>query len=212
MPFITQNQSVISPKFVKIIFESCSLIDSVFKYSMPPDKRYTLKDYSQYFEQYFELENSITIFLDQPIRFINPFKEWTSRIPKWWQAYNKLKHDRLSNLEVATYENTVLSLAALHQVISRDRNFIPTLLSAGWFNPDSEDFGELAAARIGEVGIPIHVIPVESKLFVSPNHHNFVNTTDSEPVIDDCDFSIRTKNIILIYEYFEGNTTTILTG
>jgi hypothetical protein len=176
IPFIENNKQVISPKFIPIILEACSLINSVFKNSKgQKGKKHDLKSYTKLVEQHLYLEEAISIFLNPPLRFLTPFENWTKATPAWWAAYNKLKHDRLDNYDAATYENAILAMSGLHQVISRSVEFAPVLLSAGWLNSNSRDVGELTAARFSLSRISTKVIPVASKLFVSPLDSNFVN-------------------------------------
>lgn len=48
---------------------------------------------------------------------IQPFKDWDSSKPaqslKWWDAFDKLKHNRFNNRKLANQENTLNILAAL---------------------------------------------------------------------------------------------------
>jgi len=45
---------------------------------------------------------------------VAPFAEWTSsKMPSWWLAYNKLKHEPTKNLPFATLTVAVQSVAAL---------------------------------------------------------------------------------------------------
>ena len=196
IPFIENNKQVISPKFIPIILEACSLIDSVFKNSKgQKGKKHDLKSYTRLVEHHLYLEEAISIFLNPPLLFITPFENWTKAAPTWWAAYNKLKHDRLDNYDAATYENAILAMSGLHQVISRSVEFAPALLSAGWFNPNSRD-----ASRFSSSGDPI---PVASKLFVSPLSYNFVNNDSGHPAIEPfCDFTDRVKSILAAYEWF----------
>lgn len=62
--------------------------------------------------------------------------------------------------------------------------------------------GELIAARISSSGVPIHLIPVASKLFVSPLHDTFVNYESGHPAIEACDFTDRVKALLAVYEWF----------
>lgn len=48
---------------------------------------------------------------------IDPFKNWTlKKPPKWWDAYNSIKHDGHLYYKKANYENALNSLAALFQL------------------------------------------------------------------------------------------------
>ena len=205
IPFINCNKQVVSPKFVPIITESCGFIESIFKETASTvRKKYGLKDYSKDLESQLDIEGAITIFLNPPILFLSPFNSWTNKQPLWWEAYNKFKHNRLSNYDVATYDNAIMALAGLHQVISRTMDFIPSLIANGWFNSNSPDIGELIATRISEAGVPIQIIPVESKFFVSPLNDNFVTFENGDPHIIECDFTNRVKEMLTVYEWFNG--------
>jgi hypothetical protein len=197
--YTEDNRRIVSPRFVPIILDACSLIDSVLRdFIGQPEKRSSFKYYARETEQHLELDSAFSIFLNTPLEFLNPFASWKTKVPVWWSAYNHLKHDRLNNYSTATYENTVLALCALHQVVARDRDFIPNLISAGWFNSQSPEFPELVLAQHIEVGVkPIHVMPVETRLFVTPLHSNFVEFKGVQPVlIEDCQFSPRTTAMI----------------
>ncbi len=203
IPFIDVNKQVVSPKFIPLIIESCGLIESIFKeMEGNEEERYGLKKYSELLEPYLDLEVAISIFLHPPIQFLNPFHDWTNAPPTWWLAYNKLKHDRLNNYDIATYENVILAISGLHQIISRNTDFVSTLLIAGWFNRDSPDIGELIAAKLAGARAPIHVIPVESKYFVTPQHDNFVVINNgAQSVEESCDFSKRVRDILTVHEW-----------
>ena len=198
LPFIEQNKFAVSPKFVPIIVDSCSLVESIFKEISIDDKKNDFKTFSQLHESTLQLENAISLFLNLPLQFIQPFKGWKTKQPSWWKAYNALKHDRLNNFEGATYENTISALCGLHQIIARTQLFIPSIAVAGWLNSESDDFVEMLAARSAMSGLP--ELPVESKLYVSPSRGNFVDTTSTSPTIEYWDFSSRVKNFVLMYE------------
>lgn len=203
IPFIEQNMQVVSPKFIPVILEACSLIESIFK-ELTNNKRkiHNFKKYAELHEKHLELEDTISIFLSTPIRFYQPYKKWTKIAPNWWHAYNKIKHDRLNNYEYATYQTVVLSLNGLHQLISKCILFTDHLIKAGWFNPDGEFIPDLVISRISESGIPISIIPCESKMFVSPlNFNNFVSFQHGDPIIKECDFSNRVKLLLTMSGY-----------
>jgi len=202
LPYDGVSSTVASPRFASIILEACSLIDSVLMDFVGDRERRDLKRYSQLVEKYLELDGAISIFLNTDLVFLNPFAGWQSRVPEWWAAHNRLKHDRLNNYSLATYQNAVLALAGLHQVISRNRDFIPDLISAGWIHPESPDLPELLMARVAEHGVPIQVIPVESGLFASPLHSSFVECQDGRYLVSDrCTFSPKVTALVTAYEW-----------
>ncbi len=180
IPYIEVNRDTVSPKYVPIILESCSLIESIFKSFVENDKKnYQSKDYSNLVEPILQLERAFSIMLVSPLEFFNPFENWTEEPPDWWQSYNNLKHDRLKNYKDAKIDIVIKSMCALHQVIARTIRFLPELVKDGWYNLFSGELGELMGELLiiqtrGTIGISMETIPVETELFVSPNHGNFV--------------------------------------
>lgn len=76
------------------------------------------------------------------------------------------------------------------------------MTAAGWFNAGSLAFGEMLAARIASSGRSGGLLPVESRLLVSPATDNFVESDERRPRIsDDCEFSERIRSIITAYEW-----------
>jgi hypothetical protein len=56
-------------------------------------------------------------------------------------------------------------------------------------------------ARVSESGLPLKLIPCESRLFVSPLSFNIVTFREGEPIIEDCDFSDRVKIMLTMDGY-----------
>jgi hypothetical protein len=205
LPFIDENSQAISPKFVPIIIDACGLIDFVF-YEISADKsteHFNLKKYSKIHESRLCLQTNATLFLASPIRLLQPYKEWTKEQPKWWAAYNSLKHDRLNNFHFATFTNAVQALAALHQLMARQRSFIGSFLKAGWVDTTNiETLENLGSAAY--VGTSIDIV-VESKLFASATNENFVNPDKSDDFRFDVNYeanglSNRIRNILFGHE------------
>jgi hypothetical protein len=67
--------------------------------------------------------------------FQKPFEDWKLNEPlKWYQAYNKSKHDRLNNFHEANFENLILAFSALFVLLSsqfRTESFAPGITSLG---------------------------------------------------------------------------------
>ncbi|MFW5700736.1 MAG: hypothetical protein ACOCWM_03515 [Cyclobacteriaceae bacterium] len=202
IPFIEQNQNTISSKFIPIILEACSLIESIFKDTLGKGK-FNFKNYSREIDSQLNLSETITIFLTTPLKFIQPYSNWKDEVPLWWDVYNKIKHDRLTNMHLATFNNAVLAITALHQIISKHRKYTNHIIEQGWISPDSEIIGELVGARlINDNCIPINLIACESKLFVSPLGANFVEKRKKQFfVVDNCEFSNRVRVKINMSEF-----------
>ena len=198
IPYIDQNQDVVSPKFVPVLLDACSLIDSVLKSSTDASKRHTFKDYAIELEGRLELEDATTLALVAPLQLLRPFKGWTHAPPPWWQAHNLVKHDRMRNYSAATYAHTFSAMAGLHQLLARSWAFLGNLTRAGWFNEADEQFAELAAARAAGCGPP--ALPVQTSLFVSPIRDDLVDWSSDSPQIHPWDFTERVKNHVWEWE------------
>lgn len=198
VPFIEQNKNVFSPKFIPLLTEACSLIESVFRHMTNNEERHTLKTYVSMFEDRLELEEATSLLLVYPLQFLRPFHGWRTSAPTWWDAYNRLKHDQISNYSAGSYVNAVNALGGLHQVLSRSWAFLGHLTRAGWFNQFCDAFGELGASWAAGTGPPD--MPAETKLFVSPIRDNFVDWSADPPTIEHWDFTERVKNHIWEHE------------
>jgi hypothetical protein len=201
IPYIDQNFKLISPKFIPLILESCSLIESIFKLYLG-DKKQNFKEYADSMEDQLNLEETISIFLVTPLQYLQPFKNWKNIIPEWWNVYNKLKHDRLNNYHLVNFESVIKSLTALHQVISKSDYFFDNIIERGWINPESKLIPELISSIINQNGLPIEQIACESELFVSPHRGNFVREENNCFLVDYVDFSNRVKIKISFDEYW----------
>ncbi len=205
LPFIDENSQAISPKFVPIIIDACGLIDSIF-FEISADKnteRFNLKKYSKIHESRLELDNNATLFLASPIRLLQPYKGWVTEQPKWWVAYNSLKHDRLNNFHFATFTNAIQALSGLHQLMVRQRDFVGGFLKSGWIDTTNFEVVENLGVASYE-NLKVDVI-VESKLFASASCENFINPDTSDNLHFDVNYeanglSNRIRNILFGHE------------
>lgn len=199
VPYIEHNRTVASPKFVPLLMDACSLIESVFRHTMGDGKRQTLKSYAATLEKRLSLEEATSLLLVSPMKMLRPFEGWTRAAPAWWDAYNSVKHDRIKNYDAATLEHAVTALAGLHQVLGRSRDFLSHLATAGWFNEGDEHFMELLT--MNDVGCGPPDMPVETRLYVSPTLGpigSFVDLSAVPPTIDESwNFSWRVRLFII---------------
>lgn len=206
IPYIENNRGVISSKFIPIIMDACSLIESIFKsFADNTNERYNLKKYSKLYEPSMLLEDNISLFLASPIEPLNPFKDWTKCQPDWWAAYNSLKHDRLSNYQAATFTNAVMALAGLHQIMARSKTFIGSFLRVGWISTEEiETVADLSSvAHQGSLHLQPPSLVIESSLFVSSTRENFVKSFDNLYFDIDYDMSgisNRLRNLLFAHE------------
>jgi len=65
--------------------------------------------------------NPIAIFGPQTTLLgykIRPFSNWNLSVLDWWASYTKLKHNRIENIKVATFEMILKSLGAVYIILS----------------------------------------------------------------------------------------------
>jgi hypothetical protein len=77
--------------------------------SLRKNQSLTFTDYSSFLNKSMSL-NTKTIEIVGLNAYTLPFKE---DYPEWWNVYNKLKHDKYSNLKKATLKNALKALGAL---------------------------------------------------------------------------------------------------
>jgi hypothetical protein len=177
IPFVESNRQAISPKFVSIVMEACSLIDSVFR-ELTSDKvkHLNLKKYGLEHEAALSLDGNLSLFLSTPVQVLRPFRDWTNKQPGWWAAYNRLKHDRLNSYEAATYTNAVQAMAGAHQLMARNKQFVGEFIKAGWVDTNDDEL-MMTIASVAHLGALMRNPPefvVESRLFASATVDNFI--------------------------------------
>ena len=155
-PFQSLNESkdIVSPRCVSIIVESASIIDSLFRTMFPEEiirsngKKITSRganiyDFYNYFEENMKLTETESIYLGSEPFIVSPFNGWGSKYPespKWWNAYNHLKHNRLLFNKDGSVYNSIMSICALHQVMSKIPEVLKYSFRYNWikfsgFNP-----------------------------------------------------------------------------
>lgn len=121
VPYCPEHLEVWSPQFAQIILDCASQIDSLWKAteqthnpSSSNEKRTIIDHWNCYGNL---VASQKVIFFGAPNpAVIEPFSTWTGstfQSPPWWQAYNKLKHDRFSNQKEATMSHALHSVAGL---------------------------------------------------------------------------------------------------
>jgi len=135
VPLDMAHLDVYSLKLVSIIIETGHEILSSFELNVFPnrigfkddfdearkkllekEKSLRKKNQSLTYTHYFDFLNKSMNLSTKTVEimglnvYIQPFKE---DYPEWWNVYNKLKHDKYSNLKKATMKNALKALAAL---------------------------------------------------------------------------------------------------
>ena len=153
------NRNTYSDEFSKIILLSCSEIDSILKYLCKLDgiksnrKYYSMEDYSKLLEKinnikdigYCPFYNSS---LKEEALVVYPFARLNSEMQyanlKWWENYQKLKHNRLENVELGNLYNAVYSITAHYMILrfamnyldkNEDKNFVKDTHSSYYLIP-----------------------------------------------------------------------------
>ena len=114
------NLNTYSFKLLEMLIGICSAIDRMFrKFTGLAVQNCSIKDYK---DSIINIENS---FYNLEVRLINnddiilkSFIEWEPSnnidAPKFWTAYNNIKHDKNGGIINATYENVLNALSALY--------------------------------------------------------------------------------------------------
>jgi hypothetical protein len=138
VPFTSNNRKVYSPKLLRLLLQIGGYIDTAFKEisfykefdentqcsklrtKVKEDKLIPFNLYLDSFEPIYHLSKRPVVlkmlrtFTYRPViidRF-PPFQIEEGKItPKWWQAYNAVKHNMIKNIEEANIENTLFALA-----------------------------------------------------------------------------------------------------
>lgn len=144
IPYCSEHMSVWSPMLVTIILESCSQLDSLWKYQAKQSRfvtkqNLTIKDYFTYFGS--RVSSKEVVFWGEEAQLIQPYANWVDVSAykseyyaslNWWDAYNDLKHNRFLNRTQATLHNAVQSLAGLFVAIVKCENCRSGMVKEGW--------------------------------------------------------------------------------
>lgn len=148
VPYCDSHKGVWSPKLVTILQETCSQVDSLWRWeAVHIHKRGDSVDIKDYFELFGPALaiRWVICWADEP-RQIAPFAKWQEAgefkkeeyTPlEWWKdGYQKIKHNRLENRTCATLEHTANALAALFLAIVRMQACWGALWEKGWLSWD----------------------------------------------------------------------------
>jgi hypothetical protein len=193
VPLTIENETLKAPRLISCLMDACGLLDSVFRDRIGDDaamvngSRIAKKDCNITHFWYLhspalDLPNTRSLMLVSPPRYRCPFAKWKNLneeyIPlPWWQTYNSLKHDVVTNMQEGTLGHVLDSLCALHQVLARSTSLMPILIRRGWFyrGPYTVDH----FLKYGERGlITNQKFILMTKLFAVPDGYA---TTGSHP-------------------------------
>lgn len=135
----SDNRNTYSDEFTKIILLSCSEIDSILKYLCkieniePTNKHYSMVDYEKLLNRHSSIKDiGYTPFYNSSLTekplVAFPFADLDDNKPyanlKWWENYQKIKHERIENVELGNLENAVFSLVAYYIVIRLTMDYL----------------------------------------------------------------------------------------
>ena len=151
IPYCQEQQKVWSPVLVTILQDSCSQLDSLWRYEAKcslyvKDENLNIGHYFEYFG--LDMSRRWVIFWGEEPTLIQPFKLWSglndsdykkgmygkSLQLDWWKAYQEVKHNRITNRCEATLERAVDGLAALFLAILRCEHCRDAIAQTGWLS------------------------------------------------------------------------------
>jgi len=109
--------------------------------------RLTTSDYVK-LKEFINFEMPFYLILNKEYGEINPFKNWETSNPtkslKWYDAYNKIKHDRKNNLNYATLDNCISSVCAVINlmVIRWGGNLVNNYIDSNYFSFSEEKYSK----------------------------------------------------------------------
>lgn len=118
------NFDVYSTQFTRLLLAAASEVDVVAKELCrqidPADTYANINDYRKAIVPKFPAIPNIQVGIQwNPVR-LKPWESWgmpPSSNPKWWRAYNGVKHERNTSFRSANLRNTLGAIAGLHCLV-----------------------------------------------------------------------------------------------
>ena len=151
VPFETAHHRVYSPLLSSLLLDSCSLIESTLKSTMDNARYNGIPNIAQHRARryapappYLNANDLRTVF--RPDQFYAkrvwflprgdssfPWYLWRNQngTPRWWTAYNHVKHARFDNAIEATFHSTAHALKALFLSLAQSLEFRSRLVERG---------------------------------------------------------------------------------
>ena len=114
------NQKTFSYEYASILRDSgsvfSSVVDRLVKETSSVSRRLNIKDYLNWLRQEVENIHLIAAEINYPLpcTLLVPFNTLKDgNIPKWWTAYNHVKHMEIDKIHEGNFENALNSVAAL---------------------------------------------------------------------------------------------------
>lgn len=187
-----QNRRGTFPRLANIIVDAGSIVDTILREEFEETSKrkaaLNIIDYHARYEERLKLSSGRLLLYQYPPQYIEPFRDWSQKPSgklTWWNDYNELKHNRISEYQRATLSTAVNTMGALFQVIASMNTFFESLLRRDMV--DTRGLGVTGPQR----GIIewvddkkcLETILIESLLFAFPRgrEHFPVNIDDMSP-------------------------------
>ena len=197
IPFSSMGdlKNISSPRLVPVLIESASISDSILrslfpkKALRPNNKPITrnganIYDYCHVLEKDLKLTKTSSLFMGSMPLILIPFKGWAESYPhkiKWWNAYNRLKHDRFKWSKEANLLSTLNALCGLHQLMTKISSVLRYSLRFNWV--DSPQY-------VPEVALEMIEVPNNAEYLAYTNYF----CTPLKPILWDSDEDIVPLN------------------
>ncbi len=188
VPIAPEHNRVHSPVLASILLDACSLLETVLKSTMDNQRYNAVNNIAnirgmRYAQQppYLNLGHLRTVFRPdmfyaKPVWYLPrgessfPWYVWRTAQgqPRWWAAYNAVKHSRFQNANQATLLTTLHSLKALFLALVQSLEFRERLISRGLVRCSMVGIQQLRHHAIAWEPIPVQwqePIVVTSSLF-----------------------------------------------
>ena len=116
--FNERNFSTFSIELAHLLFAAASEVDVVAKllckHAAPGSPCGNIDDYRSTLQRVVPELSRETVFVPRHGLMLEPWAAWVSNTnPRWWRAYNDVKHERDAHFQDATLENALNALGAL---------------------------------------------------------------------------------------------------
>ena len=119
--FSPDNYATYSLELVRLLLAAGSEVDVALKAlcakTEPRRKPKNISDYKKILLPKFKEITSQPVKIRKFGITVVPWEGWDTKSPQWWQAYNHVKHSRLSNYRLGNLENVLHAVAGLGVVM-----------------------------------------------------------------------------------------------
>lgn len=202
VPFNSEHQRVHSAVLASLLLDSCSLIESVLKSAMDNARYNGVANIALLRNKRYALQpphlniNDLRVVFRADLFYVKrvwllsqgdvsiPWYVWRqpqAAHPKWWRAYNDVKHSRLDNASRATLGATVHAMEALFLVLVQCLDYRARLIERGIIRSRTLTTAALTAAATNWETLPTQATVVAvSELFA----YKFASAGSASQAVD----------------------------